>query len=41
MQLSAVHLLAVTDFRYLEISASGRPKTSFFAKNDNKFKAAC
>jgi hypothetical protein len=32
MQLSAAHLLAVSDFQYLEISASGRPKTSFFGQ---------
>jgi hypothetical protein len=30
MQLGAAHLLAVSDFQYLEISASGSPKTAFF-----------
>jgi hypothetical protein len=41
MQLSAGHLVAVSDFRYLQISASGIPKTSFSAENDNNLKRAC
>jgi len=32
MQLCVAHLLAVSDFRYLENSASGGPKTSFLGQ---------